>query len=61
MKLQSSLRSAVKLLVKELMVSFPMDTYEAQITLNELLWMPEMVNKIRTTVELQFMGEVENE
>ena len=61
MKLQPRLKQAVKMLVEELMVSFPLDAYEAQVTLMQLLRNPETVIKIRSAVELQFMGEVENE
>ncbi len=61
MKMQTQLKEAVKLLVDELMVSFPMDAYEAQVTLTQLFRRPETVNKIRTAVEIQFMEGVEHE
>lgn len=61
MKLQPRLKQAVKLLVEELMVSFPMDAYEAQVTLMQLLRKPETMMEIRSAVGLQFMGEVEHE
>ncbi len=61
MKLQPRLRSAVKMLVKELMVSFPVDAYEAQITLTQLLRTPETVIAIRSAIELEFMEGVEHE
>ncbi len=61
MKMQAQLKEAVKLLVDDLMVSFPMDAYEAQVTLMQLFRKPETVIKIRSMVELQFMREVEHE
>ncbi len=61
MKMQSQLKQAVNLLVEELMVSFPLDAYEAQVTLTQLLRKPETVIQIRSAVELQLMMEVENE
>ncbi len=59
MKMQSQLKQAVKLLVEELMVSFPLDAYEAQVTLMQLLRKPETVRQIRSAVELQFIGELD--
>ncbi len=61
MKMNTELKQAVKLLVDELQVSFPMDVYEAQVTLAQLFRKPETMMKIRSEVELQFMGEFENE
>ena len=56
MKMQSRLKQAVTLLVEELMASFPLDAYEDQVTLTQLFMMPETVIQIRSAVELQFIG-----
>lgn len=61
MKLQTRVKTAVKVLVDELMVSFPIDVYEAQRELSELLQSSEMIREIRAKVEIKFMEEVENE
>lgn len=61
MKLQTRVKTAVKVLVDELMVSFPIDVYEAQRELSELLQSSEMIREIRAKVEIKFMEEVEND
>ena len=61
MKLQTRVKTAVKVLVDELMVSFPIDVYEAQRVLSELLQSQEMIREIRAKVEIKFMEEVEND
>ncbi len=61
MKLQPVVKRALKVLVDELMVSFPMDAMESQVALAELLRDPQLVRIIRSKIELQFMEGVDHE
>ncbi len=58
MKLQPRLKGSVKGLVEELMVSFPIDLYEAQGLLTIALQRPEVIKMVRSSIELHQM-EVE--
>jgi hypothetical protein len=60
MKLQPVVKRALKVLVDELTVSFPMDAMECQLTLVELLRDPQLVRIIRSKIELQFMEGVDH-
>ena len=61
MKLQPVVKRALKVLVDEMMMSFPMDAFECQFTLAELLRDPQLVRIIRSKIELQFMEGVDHE
>ena len=61
MKLQPVVKRALKVLVDELMVSFPMDAYESQMALAELFRDPQLVRIIRSKIELQFMEGLDHE
>lgn len=61
MKLQPVVKRALKVLVDELMVSFPMDAMESQVALAELFRDPQLVRIIRSKIELQFMEGVDYE
>jgi hypothetical protein len=61
MKLQPELKRALKALVDELMVSFPTDHYECQLTLADSLRDPQLVRIIRSKIELKFMEGVDHE
>ena len=61
MKLQPVVKRALKVLVDELMVSFPMDAMESQVALAELLRDPQLVRIIRSKIELQFMEGLDHE
>ena len=61
MKLQPVVKRALKVLVDELMASFPMDAMESQVALAELLRDPQLVRIIRSKIELQFMEGVDHE
>jgi hypothetical protein len=60
MKLQPVVKRALKVLVDEMMMSFPMDAFECQFALAELLRDPQLVRIIRSKIELQFMEGVDN-
>jgi len=61
MKLQPVVKRALKVLVDELMVSFPMDVLESQAALAELFRDPQLVRIIRSKIELQFMEGLDHE
>ena len=57
MKLQPRLKGAVKGLVDELMVSFPVDLYDAQRMLTTALQSPAVIRLVRSSIELAQMEE----
>ncbi|NMW18064.1 MAG: hypothetical protein HKK66_03360 [Chlorobiaceae bacterium] len=57
MKLQPRLKGSVKGLIDELMVSFPVDLYDAQRMLASALQSPAVIRLVRSSIELEQMEE----
>jgi hypothetical protein len=58
MRLQSTLVEAIKGLIEDVKITFPLDTYEAQKVLADALKLPEITRKIVTTIELKNMEDI---
>ncbi len=57
MKLQTRLKGAVNGLVDELMVSFPVGRYDAQVLLTTALQSQKVIRLVRSSIELKQMEE----
>ena len=57
MKLQTRLKGAVNGLVDELMVSFPVGRYDAQVLLATVLQSQKVIRLVRSSIELKQMEE----
>ena len=57
MKLQTRLKGAVNGLVDELMVSFPVGRYDAQVLLTPALQSQKVIRLVRSSIELKQMEE----